>query len=225
MPEGYRVRDGALWDGERLVETPEEADLFAALGLPWLPPERRTDTVRPSAARAAGPGTTRPAPPAPDRGRRCERPHGRRGGPPARAGGGRPPPGGERRAARRPVAVRALPAHPARLPPGDRALPGPPGPRGQAPPRGDAGRRAGLRRRPGRGGGGAQAVLPGPGPGGRQVPAGLRAPPRVPALRRGGRRAAARSSGRASRSGSCPRRRCTACWPWSPTRATGRCCA
>ena len=46
MPEGYRVRDGALWDGERLVETPEEADLFAALGLPWLPPERRTDTVR-----------------------------------------------------------------------------------------------------------------------------------------------------------------------------------
>jgi DNA polymerase/3'-5' exonuclease PolX len=47
MPEGHRVRDGALWDGERLVETPEEADLFRALGLPWLPPERRTDTVRP----------------------------------------------------------------------------------------------------------------------------------------------------------------------------------
>ena len=47
MPEGFRVRDGALWDGERLVATPEEADLFAALGLPWLPPEARTDTVRP----------------------------------------------------------------------------------------------------------------------------------------------------------------------------------
>ena len=47
MPEGFRVRDGALWDGERPVATPEEADLFAALGLPWLPPERRTDTVRP----------------------------------------------------------------------------------------------------------------------------------------------------------------------------------
>jgi hypothetical protein len=29
------------------VETPEETDLFAALGLPWLPPARRTDTVRP----------------------------------------------------------------------------------------------------------------------------------------------------------------------------------
>jgi DNA polymerase/3'-5' exonuclease PolX len=47
MPEGYRVRAGALWDGARLVETPEEGDLFAALGLPWLPPEQRTDTVRP----------------------------------------------------------------------------------------------------------------------------------------------------------------------------------
>ena len=47
MPEGFRVRDGALWDGERLVATPEEADLFAVLGLPWLEPERRTDTVRP----------------------------------------------------------------------------------------------------------------------------------------------------------------------------------
>jgi hypothetical protein len=47
MPEGFRVRDGALWDGARLVETPEEADVFAALGLPWLLPEQRTDTVRP----------------------------------------------------------------------------------------------------------------------------------------------------------------------------------
>ena len=47
MPEGFRMREGALWDGERSVETLEEANLFAALGLPWLPPERRTDTVRP----------------------------------------------------------------------------------------------------------------------------------------------------------------------------------
>jgi hypothetical protein len=46
-PEGFRVRDGALRDGDRLVETPEEADPFAALGLPWLPPERRPDPVRP----------------------------------------------------------------------------------------------------------------------------------------------------------------------------------
>jgi hypothetical protein len=41
------VRDGALWDGARLVETLEEVDLFAALRLPWPPPERRTDTVCP----------------------------------------------------------------------------------------------------------------------------------------------------------------------------------
>jgi hypothetical protein len=47
MPEDFRVRDGALWDGDRRVATPEEADLFAAPGLPWLPPQRRTDTARP----------------------------------------------------------------------------------------------------------------------------------------------------------------------------------
>lgn len=39
MPGHLRQRDGALWAGERLVETPTEASYFAALGLempePW----------------------------------------------------------------------------------------------------------------------------------------------------------------------------------------------
>ena len=43
MPVGMYQHDGALWDGGCLVETPEEEDFFRALGLVWLPPERRTD--------------------------------------------------------------------------------------------------------------------------------------------------------------------------------------
>ena len=42
MPSHLRVKDGALWrrDGE-MVPTPEEADVFAAIGLAWIPPEAR----------------------------------------------------------------------------------------------------------------------------------------------------------------------------------------
>lgn len=44
MPDGLRQGDGALWDHEHCekIETPEEADFFAALGLPCWPPEERT---------------------------------------------------------------------------------------------------------------------------------------------------------------------------------------
>ena len=91
LPEGYRVREGALWDGERRVETPEEADLFAALGLPWLTPAQRTDTVRPVRRGgawgwhdpAAGPGHPPPVSPA-------RRPRSRAGRPGA-GGRDRPP--------------------------------------------------------------------------------------------------------------------------------------
>jgi len=47
LPAGLRVKDGALWDRGRLIETPEEADFFRAIGVEWLPPERRTADARP----------------------------------------------------------------------------------------------------------------------------------------------------------------------------------
>lgn len=42
MPEGLRQRDGALWGPSGRIDTPEEADYFAALGVPYWPPEERT---------------------------------------------------------------------------------------------------------------------------------------------------------------------------------------
>jgi DNA polymerase (family 10) len=63
MPAGMREQDGALWDGSRLLATPEEEDFFAALGLEWLPPEQRRDGTAPLRRRVrplahARPGTT-----------------------------------------------------------------------------------------------------------------------------------------------------------------------
>lgn len=46
LPTGYRVHDGAIWQGETMVPTPEESDVFALLGAPRLAPERRTATVQ-----------------------------------------------------------------------------------------------------------------------------------------------------------------------------------
>lgn len=40
---GGMFRDGRLWVAGRLVDTPEEADVFTALGVPWVPPEERDD--------------------------------------------------------------------------------------------------------------------------------------------------------------------------------------
>ena len=42
MPPGMRVQNGALWQGDRLIETPEESDFFAAIGYHDFPaPENR----------------------------------------------------------------------------------------------------------------------------------------------------------------------------------------
>lgn len=41
---GVKFHEGRLYgDGGRLLDTPEEADVFKALGLPWIPPEARDD--------------------------------------------------------------------------------------------------------------------------------------------------------------------------------------
>ena len=41
MPFGWRVADGQLWRGSTPLSTPEEADVYAALDLPWIAPEER----------------------------------------------------------------------------------------------------------------------------------------------------------------------------------------
>lgn len=41
LPFGWRVRDGALWDRDTLIETPAELDVFAALGQAYVRPEDR----------------------------------------------------------------------------------------------------------------------------------------------------------------------------------------
>jgi DNA polymerase/3'-5' exonuclease PolX len=41
MPAHLRVHDGALWQGNEIVPTPEEKDFFAALGLPYVEPRER----------------------------------------------------------------------------------------------------------------------------------------------------------------------------------------
>jgi DNA polymerase/3'-5' exonuclease PolX len=46
LPTGMRVADGHLWDGGAQVPTRTEEDVFRRVGLPYLEPERRTDTVR-----------------------------------------------------------------------------------------------------------------------------------------------------------------------------------
>lgn len=40
-PEGFIFRDGRLYAQGRLLTTPEEADVFAALGLAYIPPRQR----------------------------------------------------------------------------------------------------------------------------------------------------------------------------------------
>lgn len=41
MPGHLRQKDGRLWSGDTPLETPEEADFYQALGLPWVEPENR----------------------------------------------------------------------------------------------------------------------------------------------------------------------------------------
>jgi DNA polymerase/3'-5' exonuclease PolX len=41
MPGCYRMRDGAIWCGAKLMPTPEEADLFKLFGVKYIPPVER----------------------------------------------------------------------------------------------------------------------------------------------------------------------------------------
>lgn len=41
LPAGLRARDGGLYRDGRLIETPEERDIFAAVGLPFVEPAGR----------------------------------------------------------------------------------------------------------------------------------------------------------------------------------------
>lgn len=40
-PSYLHFADGRIWDGNRPMVTPEEADVFRAIGLPWIEPESR----------------------------------------------------------------------------------------------------------------------------------------------------------------------------------------
>lgn len=42
LPSHLAVHNGAIWEGDRLIETPTEADLFQVLGLPMPAPADRT---------------------------------------------------------------------------------------------------------------------------------------------------------------------------------------
>lgn len=54
LPTGLRVKDGALWDGERMIETPTEQAFFEAVSVQWLLPELRTPERRPVLLKPAG---------------------------------------------------------------------------------------------------------------------------------------------------------------------------
>jgi DNA polymerase/3'-5' exonuclease PolX len=41
MPEGVRCSDARLWHGGQALDTPEEEDVFLALGLDFVPPPER----------------------------------------------------------------------------------------------------------------------------------------------------------------------------------------
>jgi len=41
LPDDLRVAEGRIWDGDTPVHTPEERDLFAAIGMDWIAPEKR----------------------------------------------------------------------------------------------------------------------------------------------------------------------------------------
>lgn len=47
MPGHLRQKDLALWNGTKLVPTPEERDYFAALGVSWIEPENRNQPPLP----------------------------------------------------------------------------------------------------------------------------------------------------------------------------------
>jgi len=40
-PSNLNFKDGRIWNGERVMDTPEEEDVFRALGIDWYRPEER----------------------------------------------------------------------------------------------------------------------------------------------------------------------------------------
>lgn len=46
MPNWLKCRDGAFWRLDGSIATPEEADVFAVIGLPYVAPEQRTGRER-----------------------------------------------------------------------------------------------------------------------------------------------------------------------------------
>lgn len=51
---GLHFGDGDLWQGSRLIPTPDERAMFAALGLRWVEPEARTGPGAVAAVRGGG---------------------------------------------------------------------------------------------------------------------------------------------------------------------------
>ena len=41
MPAAYRMQDGAIWCGNRMIETPDERDLFKLFNMRYIPPVER----------------------------------------------------------------------------------------------------------------------------------------------------------------------------------------
>jgi DNA polymerase/3'-5' exonuclease PolX len=42
LPSNLRVQDGAIWSNNHIIETPEENDVFALAGIPFVEPEKRS---------------------------------------------------------------------------------------------------------------------------------------------------------------------------------------
>jgi DNA polymerase/3'-5' exonuclease PolX len=41
LPSHLKVREGRIWNGDTALDTPEEADVFKAIGLEWIEPSKR----------------------------------------------------------------------------------------------------------------------------------------------------------------------------------------
>lgn len=41
LPSHLKVKDGAIWDGDEVIPTAEEEDVFRVLGLAWIAPHER----------------------------------------------------------------------------------------------------------------------------------------------------------------------------------------
>lgn len=52
MPDCYQVRDARVWAGAKLLETPEEEDIFALWGMDYVLPPQRTDHYAPKLRQA-----------------------------------------------------------------------------------------------------------------------------------------------------------------------------